>query len=161
MRRRVGAEEAKVVIQKGFQTKQKKKIIALLFPLSFHRTVGRSSLSSCLFAEKKKILSLSTVVSLDSSRTIADISRSTHARCTQGTYQSPRDHHTSGTCFCTAVSKLHLRRQMYACGICVTIVHRQWTRFCPFGNFLLSLTSGLLSSRNIPFSSATLCARVG
>ena len=54
-----GAEEAKVVIQKGFQTKQKKKIIALLFPLSFHRTVGRSSLSSCLFAEKKNSLSLS------------------------------------------------------------------------------------------------------
>jgi hypothetical protein len=63
-----GAEEAKVVIQKGFQTKQKKKIIALLFPLSFHRTVGRSSLSSCLFAEKKKFsLSLSVVLSSSSS----------------------------------------------------------------------------------------------
>lgn len=55
-------------LSKGFQTKQKKKIIALLFPLSFHRTVGRSSLSSCLFAEKKKFsLSLSVVLSSSSS----------------------------------------------------------------------------------------------
>ena len=64
-----GAEEAKVVIQKGFQTKQK-KIIALLFPLSFHRTVGRSSLSSCLFAEKKNSLSLSLSVVLSSSSSL-------------------------------------------------------------------------------------------
>ena len=56
MRRRGegGAEEAKVVIQKDSK-QSKKKIIALLFPLSFHTTVGRSSLSSCLFAEKKSL----------------------------------------------------------------------------------------------------------
>lgn len=61
MRRRGegGAEEAKVVIQKDSKQSKKKKIIALLFPLSFHTTVGRSSLSSCLFAEKKNSLSLS------------------------------------------------------------------------------------------------------
>jgi hypothetical protein len=60
MRRRGGAEEAKVVIQRIPNKAKKKKIIALLFPLSFHTTVGRSSLSSlCLFAEKKNSLSLS------------------------------------------------------------------------------------------------------
>ena len=69
MRRRGegGAEEAKVVIQKDSKQSKKKKIIALLFPLSFHRTVGRSSLSSCLFAEKKNSLSLSVVLSSSSS----------------------------------------------------------------------------------------------
>ena len=62
MRRRGegGAEEAKVVIQKGFQTKQKKNYRAALSAfLSHDLWVGRSSLSSCLFAEKKNSLSLS------------------------------------------------------------------------------------------------------
>ena len=54
-------------LSKKDSKQSKKKIIALLFPLSFHRTVGRSSLSSCLFAEKKNSLSLSVVLSSSSS----------------------------------------------------------------------------------------------
>jgi ribosomal protein L32 len=60
MRRRGGVpKRQKSLSKKDSKQSKKKKIIALLFPLSFHRTVGRSSLSSCLFAEKKNSLSLS------------------------------------------------------------------------------------------------------
>jgi hypothetical protein len=63
-----GCRRGKSRYPKRIPNKAKKKIIALLFPLSFHRTVGRSSLSSCLFAEKKKFsLSLSVVLSSSSS----------------------------------------------------------------------------------------------
>ena len=61
MRRRGegGAEEAKVVIQKDSK-QSKKKIIALLFPRSFHTTYGLDDhLSPPVCLLKKKILSLS------------------------------------------------------------------------------------------------------
>ena len=66
MRRRGGVPKRQKSLSKKDSKQSKKKIIALLFPLSFHRTVGRSSLSSCLFAEKKS-LSLSVVLSSSSS----------------------------------------------------------------------------------------------
>ena len=67
MRRRGGVPKRQKSLSKRIPNKAKKKIIALLFPLSFHRTVGRSSLSSCLFAEKKNSLSLCVVLSSSSS----------------------------------------------------------------------------------------------
>ena len=69
MRRRGegGAEEAKVVIQKDSK-QSKKKIIALLFPRSFHTTYGLDDhLSPPVCLRKKKILSLSVVLSSSSS----------------------------------------------------------------------------------------------
>ena len=58
-----GAEEAKVVIQKGFQTKQKKKLSRCSFRFPFTgRLDDHLSPPVCLL--KKKILSLSLSLSL-------------------------------------------------------------------------------------------------
>ena len=73
MRRRGegGAEEAKVVIQKDSKQSKKKNYRAALSAfLSHDLWVGRSSLSSCLFAEKKNSLSLSLSVVLSSSSSL-------------------------------------------------------------------------------------------
>ena len=64
-----GAEEAKVVIQKGFQTKQKKKLSRCSFRFPFTgRLDDRLSPPVCLL--KKKILSLSLSVVLSSSSSL-------------------------------------------------------------------------------------------